>query len=66
MHTNVSGIFSLSKPVKLSSTKALVISLALSLLKLKNIIESFAFTNAIGLSFSTITVGLINSSNSSL
>ena len=62
-HTYVNFKKSLSKPVNLSSQNALVISLALSGLKLKKITESPSFTNDNGWPFSSvITVGNTNSS----
>ena len=48
--------------MNLSSQNALVISLALSGLKLKKITESFSFTTDKGFPFSVITVGTTNSS----
>ena len=58
-------IFSVSNPSNSGSTIALVISLALSGLKLKKITESFSPIVAIGVSLLTITVGSTNSSNTS-
>jgi len=58
-------IFFVSNSLKLLSTNVLVISLALSGLKLKNITESFSDIVAIGSSPLQITVGSTNSSNTS-
>ena len=62
-HTNVVLTLSpLSNPSKLSSQNVLVISLALSGLKLKKMIESFSLIVATGAPSFTITVGNTNSS----
>ena len=61
-HTNVVLILEpLSNPVKSSSQNVLVISLALSGRKLKNITESLSLTVATGSPFLVITVGITNS-----
>ncbi len=64
-HTNVIslGAFTLSNPSKSVSQNVLLISLALSGRKLKNIIESLSFILPIALPSSfTIAVGITNSS----
>ena len=64
-HTKYVSIFSVWKPSKFGSTIALVISLALSGLKLKKITASFSDIVAIGLSPLHIKVGSTNSSKTS-